>query len=104
MSPRALANTPQAWYATHPPKRGDWWMGTRPFVHQGFLKSWTANGLNENIVQRCVLAVKKMLKESYGAPIKAYITGASARVPWGNTARRSSQTISCLRLISINLT
>jgi len=24
----------QAWYATHPPKRGKWYLGTRPFVHQ----------------------------------------------------------------------
>jgi len=74
-SSRTLSHALQAWYATHPPKRGDWWMGTRPFVHQGFLKSWTANGLNTNIVERCVVAVQKMLKESYGAPIKAYITG-----------------------------
>ena len=58
-------------------------MGTRPFVHQGFLKSWTANGLNTNIVERCVVAVQKMLKESYGAPIKAYITGACAQAGGG---------------------
>ena len=66
----------QAWYATHPPKRGEWWMGTRPYVHQGFLKSWVANGLNKRIVERCVLAVKRMQAQAYGAPIKLYITGA----------------------------
>ena len=73
--------TLQAWYATHPPKRGKWWMGTRPFVHQGFLKSWTANGLNARLVERCVLAVKKMQTEAYGAPIKVYITGACLAWP-----------------------
>jgi hypothetical protein len=30
----------QAWYAAHPPARGYWWSGTRPYVHRGFLKSW----------------------------------------------------------------
>ena len=87
------ANTLQAWYATHPPKRGEWWMGTRPFVHQGFLKSWTANGLNANIVERCVVAVRKMLKESYGAPIKAYITGAFMLVAWVNKAGHWAETM-----------
>ena len=65
----------QAWYAMHPPKRGDWWMGTRPFVHQGFLKSWVANGLNKRIVERCTMAVKKMQDKACGVPIKVYITG-----------------------------
>ena len=66
----------QAWYATHPPKRGDWWMGTRPFVHQGFLKSWVANGLNKRIVERCVMAVKTMQAQAHGTPVNLYITGA----------------------------
>ena len=69
-----MPQTLQAWYATHPPKRGHWWRGTRPFVHQGFLKSWVANGLNQRIVERIVLAVKKM--QAKGAKVKLYITGA----------------------------
>ena len=66
----------QAWYATHPPARGEWWMGTRPFVHQGFLKSWVANGLNARIVERCVAAVKMMQAQAHCTPVKLYITGA----------------------------
>ena len=67
--------TLQAWYATHPPKRGNWWMATQPFVHQGFLKSWVANGLNARIVERCVMAVQKMQEKACGACTKLYITG-----------------------------
>ncbi len=70
----------QAWYAAHPPKRGNWWTGTRPFVHQGFLKSWFANGLNARIVERCIMAVKTMQAQAQGTTVKLYITGASRPV------------------------
>ena len=67
----------QAWYATHPPKRGDWWKGTRPFVHQGFLKSWVANGLNQTIVKRMQDAVEAMQDD--GGKVKLYVTGATSK-------------------------
>ena len=70
----------QAWYATHPPSRGDWWRGTRPFVHQGFLKSWTANGLNATIVGRMRQAVEAM--QDSGGKVKLYITGEAASHTW----------------------
>ncbi|CAL8466198.1 g5734 [Coccomyxa elongata] len=47
--PNALADV-QAWRTVHPPKRGGW--GRRPLVHRGFLKSWTANGLDARVVSR----------------------------------------------------
>lgn len=42
----------QAWQVPHPPARGSHFCGGRPAVHQGFLKSWVANGLNQRIVAR----------------------------------------------------
>ena len=36
----------QAWRVPHPPKRGRWWLASRPLVHRGFFMTWTANGLN----------------------------------------------------------
>lgn len=42
----------QAWQVPHPPPRGNHFCGGRPAVHQGFLKSWTANGLGQRIVER----------------------------------------------------
>ena len=57
----------------HPPKRGSWWKGTRPFVHRGFLMMWMANGLSCNIVDRMQRAVERM----QGSPgkVKLYVTG-----------------------------
>ncbi len=37
----------QAWRVVHPPKRGRWWMASRPLVHRGFYMTWAANGLNK---------------------------------------------------------
>lgn len=41
------------WLAPHPPRRRSrpGLFGT-PKVHQGFLRSWLANGLNSKVVQR----------------------------------------------------
>ena len=50
------------------------WRGTRPFVHQGFLKSWTSNGLNTTIVARMKAAVDTM--QEGGRKVKLYVTGA----------------------------
>ncbi len=46
-------------------------------MHQGFLKSWLANGLNKRIVERLVAAVKKM--QAQGSAVKLYITGEAAQ-------------------------
>jgi hypothetical protein len=43
-------------------------------VHQGFLKSWTSNGLNATIVARMKEAVDKMQDD--GSKVKLYVTGA----------------------------
>ena len=85
----------QAWYAAHPPKRGKWWAGTRPFVHQGFLKSWVANGLNARIVERCIMAVKTMQAQAQGSAVKLYITGASRPVCQGSRSA-VDETPTCL--------
>lgn len=44
-----LCGCAQAWRAVHPPVRGHW-LGCRPKVHAGFLKSWTAGNLNHKVV------------------------------------------------------
>lgn len=59
----------------HPPKRGSWWQGTRPYVHRGFLRTWTANGLNQELVGRLERAIDKMKGKS--GRVKLYVTGVS---------------------------
>ena len=41
----------QVWMCPHPPKRGMTCLGTRPKVHTGFYKAWTAKGLHNEIIQ-----------------------------------------------------
>ena len=45
------------WRAVHPPKRGNYWLGTMPMAHKGFLQSWTSRGFNE----RVLAAVKRVM-------------------------------------------
>ena len=40
----------QVWLTAHQPKRGRLWMGTRPMVHTGFYKAWTAKGLDLKVI------------------------------------------------------
>ena len=63
----------QAWYAAHPPKRGRAFT-TRPYVHQGFLKTWLCNGLNERVVSRVRDIVNALRDE--GRTVHLYVTGA----------------------------
>ncbi|DBA91385.1 TPA: hypothetical protein ACH3X2_003920 [Trebouxia sp. C0005] len=65
----------QAWQAAHPPVRGRHWMGRRPRVHAGFLKSWLAGGLKDKVVARVLKAIQD---EKDGGPItRVLITGHS---------------------------
>ena len=64
----------QAWYAPHPPRRGTAFTPTRPYVHQGFLKTWHANGLNVRVVSRVKEIVEALRDE--GRAVHLYITGA----------------------------
>jgi len=63
----------QAWYAPHPPRRGTAFTPTRPYVHQGFLKTWHANGLNLKVVSRVKEIVEALRDE--GRAVHLYITG-----------------------------
>ncbi|KAK9907744.1 hypothetical protein WJX75_009081 [Coccomyxa subellipsoidea] len=63
----------QAWQVPHPPPRGNHFCGGRPAVHQGFLKSWTANGLGQRIVER----VLDIVTSHEWACTKVYLTGHS---------------------------
>lgn len=47
----------QAWQTAYPPKRGSPLLG-RPAVHNGFLKSYLANGFKERIVEKVVDVVR----------------------------------------------
>lgn len=49
---KTLVLPDQAWQASHPPKRGRHFLRSRPSVHNGFLKSYLANGLKEAILKR----------------------------------------------------
>eukprot|EP00208_Stichococcus_sp_RCC1054_P005346 CAMPEP_0206142186 /NCGR_PEP_ID=MMETSP1473-20131121/15880_1 /ASSEMBLY_ACC=CAM_ASM_001109 /TAXON_ID=1461547 /ORGANISM="Stichococcus sp, Strain RCC1054" /LENGTH=1445 /DNA_ID=CAMNT_0053537075 /DNA_START=238 /DNA_END=4575 /DNA_ORIENTATION=- len=44
----------QTWMHEHPPRRGrgTFFYGSRPCVHNGFLRSWLANGLQSRVLQR----------------------------------------------------
>lgn len=48
----------QAWQATHPSARGRSFFGRRPAVHNGFLKSYLANGFSERIVNKVLDVVR----------------------------------------------
>ncbi|KAA6429424.1 MAG: hypothetical protein FRX49_00818 [Trebouxia sp. A1-2] len=73
----ALADL-QAWRIAHPPMRGTNWLGTRPLVHVGFLKSWLAGGLKHKVVSHILEAVRQCKQESRSdQPVKIFVTGHS---------------------------
>ncbi|KAL0050321.1 hypothetical protein WJX82_008957 [Trebouxia sp. C0006] len=73
----ALADL-QAWRIAHPPMRGTNWLGTRPLVHVGFLKSWLAGGLKHKVVSHILEAVRQCKQESGSdQPVKIFVTGHS---------------------------
>eukprot|EP01025_Chloroclados_australasicus_P036388 TRINITY_DN3709_c0_g3_i1.p1 TRINITY_DN3709_c0_g3~~TRINITY_DN3709_c0_g3_i1.p1 ORF type:complete len:845 (-),score=70.90 TRINITY_DN3709_c0_g3_i1:314-2827(-) len=43
-------NDLRAWQTPHPPKRGSRIRGTQPRVHNGFLRAWTTNKFNEEVL------------------------------------------------------
>ena len=66
----------QAWRIPHPPIRGTYWLGTRPLVHVGFLKSWLAGGLKHKVVSHILEAVRQCKQESGSdQPVKIFVTG-----------------------------
>lgn len=66
----------QAWRIAHPPMRGTNWLGTRPLVHVGFLKSWLAGGLKYKVVSHILEAVQQCKQESESdQPVKIFVTG-----------------------------
>ncbi|KAL0042227.1 hypothetical protein WJX77_006708 [Trebouxia sp. C0004] len=73
----ALADL-QAWRIAHPPMRGTNWLGTRPLVHVGFLKSWLAGGLKHKVVSHILEAIRQCKQESGSdQPVKIFVTGHS---------------------------
>ena len=66
----------QAWRIAHPPRRGTNWLGTRPLVHVGFLKSWLAGGLKYKVVDHILEAVRQCKLESKSEqPVTVFVTG-----------------------------
>ena len=56
--------------------RGTNWLGTRPLVHVGFLKSWLAGGLKHKVVSHILEAVCQCKQESRSdQPVKIFVTG-----------------------------
>ncbi|KAA6424283.1 MAG: hypothetical protein FRX49_05495 [Trebouxia sp. A1-2] len=73
----ALADL-QAWRIAHPPIRGQTWLGTRPLVHVGFLKSWLAGGFKAKVVNRVLEAVQQCRQTCKShAPTTVFVTGHS---------------------------
>ena len=52
-------------------------------MHQGFLKSWVANGLNQTIVKRMQGAVEGMQDD--GGKVKLYVTGEALGMYWDSS-------------------
>lgn len=56
--------------------RGQTWLGTRPLVHVGFLKSWLAGGLNHKVIGYIMEAVQQCKLQSKSAqPVTVLVTG-----------------------------
>ena len=49
----------QVWMRAHHPERGSVALGTRPLLHAGFHKAWTASGLHAEVIS--FLQVSHML-------------------------------------------
>ena len=71
----------QAWRIAHPPRRGTNWLGTRPLVHVGFLKSWLAGGLKYKVIDHILEAVRQCKLESKSQqPVTVFVTGMQKQV------------------------
>ena len=56
--------------------RGNKWLGTRPLVLVGFLKSWLAGGLNHKVVNHVLEAVRQCKQQSkLQHPVRVFVTG-----------------------------
>ncbi len=66
--------TSQMWRLPHPPARGSRMLSTRPYVHAGFLRSWTAQGFSEGLTARVRDIVAAMPLK--GRRARVYVTGA----------------------------
>lgn len=67
----------QAWRVRHPPKRGQYLLGTQPLVHHGFLRSWLAGGLNEKVINHIVDIIMQS-EQQPKQPFTVYVTGMAA--------------------------
>ncbi len=66
--------TSQMWRVPHPPARGSRMLSTRPYVHAGFLRSWTAQGFSDRLTARVRDIVAAMPLK--GRRARVYVTGA----------------------------
>ena len=61
---------------THPPKRGNYWLGTKPMVHHGFLMSWQAGELNLKVINYIMEAVEQCKQHHKSEqPTTVFVTG-----------------------------
>eukprot|EP00803_Ostreobium_quekettii_P001664 evm.model.scf_661.6 EVM.evm.TU.scf_661.6 scf_661:45589-48045(-) len=63
------------WRALHPPARGNYWRGTQPLVHKGFLLSWMACDFSMRVLQ----AVQRVLNSPQfdRSQMRVLVTGHS---------------------------
>ena len=70
----------QAWRTPYPAKRGRRGLGSRPYVHCGFLRNWTAAGFSQRLVARVRDTVAAMPLK--GRRARIYVTGGRLHAPW----------------------
>ena len=81
----------QAWRTPYKAARGRRALGTRPYVHCGFLRSWTAQGFNQRLVARMRDIVAAMPLK--GRRARILITGGRfRRQPVTSSSRLPSHT------------
>ncbi|KAK9790954.1 hypothetical protein WJX73_010669 [Symbiochloris irregularis] len=69
----------KVWSVAHPPSRGSFWLGTHPRVHGGFHTSWTANGLQQLVLDQLTAIVNEACdRGTVGQEgFQVYVTGHS---------------------------
>jgi hypothetical protein len=65
----------KVWRAVHPPKRGSYWLATRPMVHHGFMQVWFTSGLKQQVLGK--LAEIMTAPRAVDTPWRVLLTGHS---------------------------
>ncbi|GMH45328.1 hypothetical protein BSKO_13285 [Bryopsis sp. KO-2023] len=67
----------QFWRTVHSPPRGNYLLRSRPLVHKGFIKSWTASSLNHRILNVVIRIMNSGGRKFDKAKAKVFVAGHS---------------------------